>query len=52
MPDSYRPPNWYHYDGLNMTSSKSQLRKHGAIHYNNNQWCSGVYRVLDQQRLF
>ena len=24
----------------------------GLIYYNNNQWCSVVYRVLDQGRLF
>ena len=27
-------------------------RMHFVGYYNNNQWCSVVYRVLDQQRLF
>ena len=25
---------------------------HSELKYNNNQWCSVVYQVLDQRRLF
>ena len=38
---------------------KNVLKRHQHLEsnlhdvcYNNNQWCSMVYRVLDQQRLF